>query len=185
MRAIATRITAGIAGGLVFATIALPSRAAERVVLDYGRWQATITTQDLAALAQGQPPSADLGGLLILANQDPATVGAILNRTVHLDSPWLLTALETPLADPLLDVIGEAIAAPDRTAGRAALRTMLRDATADDHQFSTLELLQRYPGDTVRIRGDRLLDLSRQIDHQLDQLQDAPNQLSDWLRWLR
>jgi hypothetical protein len=168
--------------GLIGAAIAQPGRAAEQVVLDYGRWQATIALQDLAALAQGQPPSSDLGGLLILANQDPTAVGAVLNRTVRLDSPWLLPVLETPLADPLLDVIGEAIAAPNRDAGRAALRTMIRESTADDHQFSTLELLQRYPGDTVRIRGDRLLNLYRQIERQLDQLQDFPNQLPDWLR---
>lgn len=166
---------AAIAGGLGLAIIASPSWAAEQVVLDYGRWQATIALQDLAALAQGQPPSADLGGLLILANQDPAAVGAVLNRTVRLDSPWLLPLLETPLANPLLDGIGEAIAAPDRDAGRTALRTMLREAIADDRQFSTLELLQRYPGDTVRIRGDRLLDLYRQIDRHLDQLPDLPN----------
>lgn len=153
--------------------------AAERVVLTYGLLSMEVPIEDLATFAESGETSGELNQLLELAGQDPESLRSTLNEPIALSPTVLDFALNTPPGEWALDRISETIHPASGQAGRLALRSALIGASADDNEFTLLEVMQAYPSPDIVVRGDRLLETYNRLYDVLEPLAD----LADILKW--
>lgn len=138
------------------------AHGAEQVVLTYGDLSLDIPIQDLSDLAETGEPSTELGALLELANQEPATLQEALNGSVPMNAMVLRLVLNSPPGDWLLARVGETIQSDSGEGSDSALKAAL-EVAADDGQMSLLEVMRVYPSPKIVVQGDRLMDTYGQL----------------------
>lgn len=137
--------------------------AAETVLLRYQGFGRAVPVNDLAALAHtGQAPDS-VGGLLNMANEDPATLQDVLTRNLSVDPNLLDKALYSWPGEWALDQMSGAIHPPSGQASRQALRSAIVLAAAEDRQVSLMEVLEKYPTPQVVLEGDQIANAYTQL----------------------
>ncbi|HEY9763341.1 MAG TPA: alpha/beta hydrolase [Trichocoleus sp.] len=137
--------------------------AAETILLRYQGFGRAVPVFDLATLAQtGEAPDS-VGGLLNMANEDPATLQDLLTRNLTVNPNLLDSVLYSWPGEWALDQMGGVIHPPSGQASRQALRSAIVLAAAKDSQISLLEVLEHYPTPQVVLEGDRIADAYTQL----------------------
>lgn len=169
----------GVAVGISFAPASL---AAEKLVVTYGPFSATLQVKDLETLVYtDQVPSA-LRFYLNLASLDPNLLRNVLSMQLGASTNFMQGMLESESGEQLLAQMSEVIhlppARPDiqmlKSANRsysnptetdniAALREALM-RSADDRQVIVLEVLQNYPTERVHLNAGKLIQFMNSIE---------------------
>jgi hypothetical protein len=163
-------------GGLTLG-VAVPSLAAERVVLRYGVLEAAVSVDELATFAETGEQSRRLRRYLRLSGQDPETVRQTLNREVEVDVVVLDRVLNSFVGEYALDQLGKVIHTRSGRANRQAMRSALVLSASDDGKVSLIEVMQNYPTSDIMVDGKQLLsayetiaDLSGRVRDVLERL---------------
>jgi Alpha/beta hydrolase of unknown function (DUF1400) len=138
--------------------------AAERVILKYRIFQASISVDELTTLAETGEVSPALSTHLELAQKDPEDLRQALNREVEVSPAFLDRALNSSLGNGVLDRLGEVIYPSSGEASRQALRSALVLSAEDDSQVSAIEVIQNYPTQEIYVNGDRIVAVYNQIN---------------------
>jgi hypothetical protein len=151
----------GLATCLSFAAVAgtgwhQGASAAEQVILKYNLYEATVSVDDLTALAETGEVSRSLRAHFRLSGQEPERARDILTREVSLNPRTLDQVLYSPVGNLVLDEMGESIHTPSRQADRQALRAAITLSAQDDGTLSLLEIIQNYPTQQVHVDGNNL-----------------------------
>lgn len=137
--------------------------AADTILLRYQGFGRAVPLVDLATLAQtGEAPDS-VGGLLDMANENPATLQDVLTRNLSVNPNVLDKTLNSAPGEWALDQLGGVIHSPSGNANRQALRSAIVLAAAEDSQISLLEVLEQYPTPQVVLEGDRIADAYTQL----------------------
>lgn len=150
--------------GLVAAWVGHGSAiAAERVILTYGFLSMEIPIEQLDTLARTGESPGELGRLLRLTNQEPATLQQALTNPVPANPLVLDIVLRTPPGEWVLDRIGETIQPSSGVAGsRSALRSALIGA-ASNGEITLLEVMRVYPSPEIVVQGDRVAETYSEV----------------------
>ena len=139
-------------GGLSVVLTALPSLAAERVVLAYGSLEISIPVDSLDAFAREGQVDDNLDAYLRrVSPEDREAFQEILLSPVALSPVMLSRFLYSSSGEVLLEYLGNLIQTDSRLNGFYALRSAVVLAAEDDRGLSLLNVLQQFPTPTVRV----------------------------------
>ncbi|MEM6425802.1 MAG: alpha/beta hydrolase [Cyanobacteria bacterium P01_D01_bin.128] len=139
-------------GGLSVVLTALPSLAAERVVLAYGSLEISIPVDSLDAFARNGQVDDNLDAYLRrVSPEDREAFQEILLSPVALSPVMLSRFLYSSSGEVLLEYLGNLIQTDSRLNGFYALRSAVVLAADDDRGLSLLNVLQQFPTPTVRV----------------------------------
>lgn len=143
-------------------TIALPTPAAETVVLRYGIFRGSLPVSDLNEFVETGETSRRLRRYLRLADLEEEQFRQILTEEVSTSPRTLKLLLGSPAGDVLLQEVSEYLYVPNRRDDQDKLRTALTTSAADS-QISLIEVLQNYPSDRVYINVNRVVSTYQQF----------------------
>lgn len=140
-------------GILVFVLISQVS-AAQTVLLQNRDARLSLPIAELQEFARSGKMSTSLSSFLVAAEQDPATLREALNSPVRLGRTALI-----PREFALIE-INQAVGDPLGRENRLdLLRQSLRRASQDDQTLTLLEIVENYPGASVRITLNQVLPI--------------------------
>ncbi len=148
--------------------------AAEKIVLKYRIFEASISVSELATFAETGELSPALQTYLTLAGRDPQELRTALTEKVNVSPQLLDRVLNSLPGEILLDQVGQVIHTPAGRADRQALRAAIVLSATPDSNLTLLEIMQNYPTSEVQVEGDRLVQV-------YNQLSTLINQVKNWL----
>lgn len=153
--------------------LSLPQvNAAEKIVLKYKVFQASISVSELATFAETGELSPALQTYLSLAGRDPQELRTVLTQKVDVSSQVLDRVLNSLIGEVMLDQVGQVIHTPSGRADRQALRSAIVLSATSDSNVTLLEIMQNYPTSEVQVEGDRLVQVYGQLSTLINQVQN-------------
>ncbi|MFM7577386.1 MAG: alpha/beta hydrolase [Microcystaceae cyanobacterium] len=143
--------------------LALPSHAAEKVVLKYSILQESVSVPELSQLSQTGEVSPSIQAYLTLANRQPEELRQWLNASLAVTPQALTDLLNSFVGKYLLGRLNEVVHTPSDRSNTEALRGALITSAQGDNRVSLIEVLENYPTPEIHIEGDRLMELYQQI----------------------
>lgn len=158
------------------------SEAAEKLVVTYGPFSATLKVEDLETLVHTDQVPGSLQFYLNLASLDPSLLRHVLSMQLGASTDFMQGMLESPSGEQLLTQMSEVIhLPPDRPAIQMLKSTnrsysspseadniaALREAlirSADDRQVIVLEVLQNYPTERVYLNAGKLIRFMESLE---------------------
>jgi hypothetical protein len=152
-------VSAAIATVTSFLLLVPAGQAANEVVFRYGILRRRLAVVELANFAKTGEESRVLKKYLQMTNSDAESIRQVLNRPVDIDRSTLNTALNNPVANLVLDELGQIIQTPsnDIKENQTALRESLLTSAAKDNQFTLMEVIQNYPSDEIHLDVKRAI----------------------------
>jgi hypothetical protein len=135
------------------------AQAAQTVSLQYRDQRLDLSLTEVKAFAETGVASAELQQFLSTTQQDAATVQDYLTQTIPFGrSPFIpqefgLLVMNKVIGDPL-----------QRENNLATLQDAFQKSVTRDDSFSAMELLENYPGSSVRLSLDQIVPVYRDID---------------------
>lgn len=160
------------AAGVV--ALAIPTAAAERVILKYSILRGSISVAELRTLANTGEASPALKAYLRLANKKPEELRRILVQKVDVDPVFLSKILNSFAGEYVLEQTSSIIHTPSSNANLQALRGALVTSAVPDGNLRLIEILENYPTSEVHVEGDRLAELYSQLKGMVDKLPRFP-----------
>ena len=145
-------------------SVALPTQAAEKVVLKYSVLRESVSVAELSTLADTGEASSSLKSYLKLANKKPEELRALLNNNVDVDPVFLSKVLNSFAGNLVLDPVGEVIQTPSKRASRESLRGALVTSALSDKNIRVIEIFENYPTSEIHVDGDRLAEIYQDIE---------------------
>lgn len=172
----------GAGAGIVFYSTA--ASAAEKVILKYSAIRMTLPVSELEIFAETGQMSPALEMLLGNAKKDPEALRRNLTKPLKVSQSFLEQALNTKVAEVILDEVSQVIRTSEGKENKQALRAALVQSAADDNEITLLEALKNYPTAEVYVEGDRLVEaysklvaLSENLGGVSERLQDILNKM--------
>ena len=161
-------------GSLSVGLTALPSLAAEQVVLSYGSLEVAISIDSLEAFAREGQVDDDLDSYLRNASlEERAELQEILLAPVAVSPVTLSRFLYSSSGEVLLQYLGNLIQTDSRLNGFYALRSAVVLAAADAEGLTLLNVLQQFPTPTVRVDGPQALRVAGAAAQLVEQTEQA------------
>lgn len=137
------------------------SLAANRIDLDYGSVQRTLSADELQAFAKTNKPQGVLAELFSFAELNADKMHDLLTKPIPMKTATMEHLVNSYLGEVLLGQVGSVIL--PATGGDAIknLKTGLVKGIQND-QISVLSFIQSYP-DNIRVDGKRLVAISNQV----------------------
>ncbi|BAU10928.1 hypothetical protein LEP3755_14200 [Leptolyngbya sp. NIES-3755] len=154
-------LLAGISTGVV--SYAVPSIAAERVILTYGFFQETFSIQDMQTFVETGQLAPVRQFQLRLAGADPEALRSFLNQEVNVNFLTLDRTLNSLPGEFLLQQLGQVIYNRRRVAPIQSLRSAIVLSAKDDNTVSMLQFLQNYPLPEVFFDGRQIARTSQKV----------------------
>ncbi|MEN9215833.1 MAG: alpha/beta hydrolase [Gloeomargarita sp. HHBFW_bins_162] len=146
---------------VVWSLWALPSWAAEKVMVRFGPIATPVTVSDLQALATTGQASERLISLLSLAGIKPADAQKFLSTSIPLPMDTLNTMMNSFIGGIILKQVATFVQPVDGGDGVAAIKTGLSQA-AQNNPMTLLSLIQNYPGD-ISFDAQKAMTMYQQI----------------------
>ncbi|NJO77460.1 MAG: alpha/beta hydrolase [Cyanobacteria bacterium RM1_2_2] len=158
------------------------SKAAEKLVVTYGPFSATLQVEDLETLVHTDQVPGALRFYLNLASLDPNLLRSVLSMQLGASINFMQGMLESESGEQLLAQMSEVIHLPPDRPDIQMLKssnrtyssptetnniTALREAlirSADDRQVIVLEVLQNYPTERVYLNAGKLIQLMNSME---------------------
>ncbi|HSM81368.1 MAG TPA: alpha/beta hydrolase [Nodosilinea sp.] len=159
------KLLAALAVGLGTALgAALPLRAAETVVLEFGPFSRSIPTESLVTFAETGTVDAQLAPFLRRLNPTQ-TFGlrTLLSRGRPVNVVPISQWFNSPMGDRSLQFLGKLARTEAGLNGRQALRAAIVAAAADDGSVSLLDIVRHFPTSSLRIDVAQGLTVARQV----------------------
>lgn len=161
-------------GSLSVGLTALPSLAAEQVVLSYGSLEVSIPIDSLEAFAREGQVDDDLDSYLRNASlEEREELQEILLAPVAVSPATLSRFLYSASGEVLLQYLGNLIQTDSRLNGFYALRSAVVLAAADAEGLTLLNVLQQFPTPTVRVDGPQALRVAGAAAQLVEQTEQA------------
>lgn len=161
-------------GSLSVGLMALPSSAAERVVLSYGFLEVAIPIDSLEAFAREGQVDDDLDSYLRSASVEARKeLQEILLTPMEVSPATLSQFLYSTSGEVLLQYLGNLIQTDSRLNGFYALRSAVVLAAADAEGLTLLNVLQQFPTPTVRVDGLQTLRVAGAAAQLVEQTEQA------------
>lgn len=161
-------------GSLSVIATALPSLAAERVVLAYGYLEISIPIDSLEAFARKGQVDDDLDSYLRrMGPEEREAFRETLLAPVEVSPVILSRFLYSASGEVLLQYLGNLIQTDSRLNGFYALRSAVVLAAADDEGLTLLNVLQQFPTPTVRVDGLQVLRVAGAAAQLVEQTEQA------------
>ncbi|MDB9528495.1 alpha/beta fold hydrolase [Oscillatoria sp. CS-180] len=159
---------------LAIVSTALPSLAAERVVLSYGSLEIAVSIDSLEAFAREGQVNDDLDSYLRNTSiEEREELQAILLAPVEVSPATLSRFLYSASGEVLLHYLGNLIQTDSRLNGFYALRAAVVLAAADAEGLTLLNVLQQFPTTTVRLDGLQALRVAGAAGQLVEQTEQA------------
>ncbi len=159
------RIVSALALGLGLAmATALPLRAAENVVVDFGPFGRSIPIASLVTFTETGVVDAQLAPFLRRLNpsqQENLRAALTAGRSVGLVpvSQWF----NSPMGERTLQFMGKVVQTEAGLNGERALRAAIVAAAAEDGEISAIDVVRHFPTGSLRIDGAQGLEFARQV----------------------
>ncbi len=153
---------------------AIPSYAADSVLLKYSIFRETISVPELTTFAETGELSSSLKGYLNKVNKNPEDLRKVLTDKIAIDGVMLSKILNSIAGEWLLDQVSEVIHTPSNRASRQALRSALVTSALPDNQIQLIEVLENYPTSEVHVEGDRLVETYQLVSTLLEKIPKLP-----------
>ena len=161
-------------GSLSVGLTALPSLAAEQVVLSYGSLEVSIPIDSLEAFAREGQVDDDLDSYLRSTSvEERAELQEILLTPIEVSPATLSRFLYSASGEVLLQYLGNLIQTDSRLNGFYALRSAVVLAAADAEGLTLLNVLQQFPTPTVRVDGPQALRVAGAAAQLVEQTEQA------------
>ncbi|MBD2449295.1 alpha/beta hydrolase [Nostoc sp. FACHB-152] len=156
-KTVALGVTASI---LLFATDA---HAAEQVILKYGRFQGSVSVQELSQFVKIGKTTPTLKTYLQTAKQDPAIARQALTAGLKAEPDYVDSVLSSWAGPILVSQVGEVFHPPGGELDRQGLRTAVTKSVSGDGEVTLLEAISHYPEDSIALEGDRLIPVYERL----------------------
>ena len=173
----------GAGAGIVFYSTA--ASAAEKVILKYSAIRMTLPVSELEIFAETGQMSPALEMLLGNAKKDPEALRRNLTKPLKVSQSFLEQALNTKVAEVILDEVSQVIRTSEGKENKQALRAALVQSAADDNEITLLEALKNYPTAEVYVEGDRLVEAYSKLVALSENLAPVSERLQDLLNKIR
>ncbi len=163
-----------VAVSLSLATIALPTRAAERIYVSYGLLERSIPVESLQTYASSGLIDEELKAYAQYAgaSQLQQLRDALLAKA-DLSPVAISQFLYSPQGEILLKRLGQVIQPESRLTGFKALRAALILAAADGDGLTLLNVLRKFPTRGIRVDVQRSLDILDSLNRMVWQTNQA------------
>jgi hypothetical protein len=152
----------GLVGAvLVWGLGALPSWAADQIMVRFGPISTPMAVSDLQALATTGKASERLTSLLGLAGMQPADAQKFLSTPVPIPAATLDKVVNSFLGNVILTQVATFVQPANGGDGVAAIKTGLTQA-AQSNPMTLMSLIQNYPGD-MSVDAQRAMSIYKQI----------------------
>ncbi|WP_017297247.1 alpha/beta hydrolase [Nodosilinea nodulosa] len=159
------RFFAALALGLATTfLVALPLRAAEQVVLEFGPFSRAIPTESLVNFAATGTVDRQLAPFLRRLN--PAQIGglqAILSRSRAVQVVPISQWFNSPMGDRSLQFLGKVAQTEAGLNGGKALRAAIVAAATEDGEISLIDIVRHFPTGEMRLNVSQAMALARQV----------------------
>ena len=150
---------------LLFPVASLPALAAQEIEVSYGILQSSIAVEKLEQFVKNDNTEEDIS---ILANnltpQQLTDLRRLLLTPIELNSVEVSQFFSTPIGKNILQQVAQIIETGSERADFYAIRSALILAAAEQPQsFTILNVLQKYPIDSIKINLDRSLKLADKV----------------------
>lgn len=169
--------------GIVFYSTA--ASAAEKVILKYSAIRMTLPVSELEIFAETGQMSPALEMLLGNAKKDPEALRRNLTKPLKVSQSFLEQALNTKVAEVILDEVSQVIRTSEGKENKQALRAALVQSAAEDNEITLLEALKNYPTAEVYVEGDRLVEAYSKLVALSENLAPVSERLQDLLNKIR
>jgi hypothetical protein len=157
--------TFAIAIGTLLLVLVNYANAAETVQLQYQDQRLEVSFSDFQSFAEGRSPSAEIQTFLTDAEQDPASIQTLVTQRIRYGQNGLI-----PNEFALIRA-SRALGDPRRRESKLTdLQIAYEAARSREGDFSVLEVLENYPGSTVRLSIDQLQPTMRELDLLLNRI---------------
>jgi predicted dienelactone hydrolase len=165
-------------GSLMLALWAVPSPAAERLIISYGLLERSISVEDLEQFAKtGQltPQLSAYNQRLGLDDERLTQIRGWLTTPVDLDGVAVAQFLYTEQGKLLLKQLSQVLQTPSRQAGFSALRSALILAAMEQSNggLTLLNVLRQYPTEAIRVELDQGLAIAQSLNRAILQAEFA------------
>ena len=150
---------------LLFPLASLPTLAAQEIEVSYGILQSSIAIEKLAQFAKNGTTEGDISILAHNLNPEQLTdLRRLLLTPIELNSVEIAQFFSTPIGENILKQVAQIIETGSERADFYAIRSALILAAAEQPQsFTILDVLQKYPIDSININLERSLELSDKL----------------------
>jgi predicted dienelactone hydrolase len=159
------RLFAAFAVGLGAALATpLPLRAAETVVIEFGPFSRSISTESLVTFAETGQVDPQLAPFL--RRLDPTQRVALqttLSRSRSVNLVPISQWFNSPMGDRSLEFLGQLAKTEAGLNGRQALRAAIVAAVAEDGTISLIDVVRHFPTRSLRLDGAQAAAISRQV----------------------
>lgn len=174
------RVLSGISMGIL--ALAPAAHAAEKLVITYGPFNASLAVKDLETLVNTETVPGSLQFYLGLADLDPQMLRSLLSMELGASSEFMSDMLASESGSQLLSQMSQVIhlppnrpqiqvlkssdqrtTEPTEAENIEALRTALLDTT-DDRRVTVLEVLQHYPTEKVYLDAVKLIRFANRLE---------------------
>lgn len=156
-------------GVLSFVLNSFPVEAAERIYIDYGSMETSISVTALESYAEENKIDPELSPYLnFLSLEQQEQLRQLLQMQLALDPKQIQQVFQAQMGELLFETIGEMIQVKDDQNGAIALQDAVLKAAANSEGFTPLNVIREFPGeiqvDLVKIRElfDNLLNLQQE-----------------------
>jgi len=140
-----------LAAGTSLLCFAGKATAVETVVLQYGGQEQTISTTPLSDFVSSGTAPAELSDFLQNLGDLSELLPDILGTEIRISPDFIQSTLDTSLGEFVLIQLDQAMNAGSPEANIASLRGTVEAAAGDDGAISLLELIEKYPADTLNV----------------------------------
>lgn len=152
---------------------AVPTHAAESVVVTFGPLGRSIAVSDLKTLAETGETPPDLRWYLRVANVQPEAIQAVLTAKLPLDLVFIDKVLYSLPGEFALYQLGQIIHTKNRVANIQALRSAVTLSVSDNGTITVLDFLENYPTPQLYIDGVELAKVARDVSRVVGDVKDA------------
>ena len=150
---------------LLFPLASLPTLAAQEIEVSYGILQSSIAIEKLEKFVKNGNTEREL---FVLANnlnsQQLTNLRHLLSTPIELNSVEISQFFSTPIGENILQQVAQIIETGSDSADFYAIRSALILAAAEQPQsFTILDVLQKYPIDSIKINLKRSLELADKL----------------------
>jgi predicted dienelactone hydrolase len=159
---------------LVPALATCPALGAERVQLSYGILERSIPIDSLETYARTGKVDNDLAAYVqSVDSKELARLRRVLLAPIPLNAVEISQFLYTPIGERLLANLGGIIQTQSRQPGFYAIRAALILAASNPQDFTLLNVLRKFPSETISINLNRSLKIADALQNLVNQTQNA------------
>ena len=142
---------------------AMPTVAAENVVLTYGIFQRTVSVESLRRLAETGETTPTLDFIFNATKTPPAAAQSVLNAKLGVSLGFVDDVFYSLPGEYALFQIGQIFYNKARFAEIQALRAAFILSVSEDNELTLLEFFEKYPNKELYVDGRLLSEVARTV----------------------